>query len=56
MIGILELKNISIGDLVLLYDRKIKEKPRKLEIGWLGPYIIEDLSNNGTIILKTLQG
>lgn len=36
-------KRISLGDLVLLYDRIIKGKPRKLETTWLGPYIVEEL-------------
>ena len=49
-------KNIAVGDLVLLYDSKIKGKPRKLEIAWMGPYIIEDLNMNGSVRLKTLQG
>ena len=42
-------KNISVGDLVLLYDSKIKGKPRKLETRWMGPYIIEDLNTNGPV-------
>ena len=37
----LRSKNISLGDLVLLYDSRIKGKPRKLETIWLGPYIVE---------------
>ena len=49
-------KNISVGDLVLLYDSRIKGKPRKLETTWVGPYIIEDLNSNGLVRLKTLQG
>ena len=42
-------KNISIGDLVLLYDTRIKGKPCKLETAWMGPYIIEDLNSNGSV-------
>ena len=38
-------KHISIDELVLLYDRKIKGKPRKMETTWLGPYIIEDINS-----------
>lgn len=49
-------KNISVGDLVLLYDSRIKGKPHKLETAWMGPYIIEDLNFNGSVRLKTLQG
>lgn len=49
-------KNISVGDLVLLYDSRIKGNPRKLETTWLGPYIIEDINLNGLVQLKTPQG
>ena len=49
-------KNILVGDLVLLYDNKIKGKPCKLETSWMGPYIIEDINMNGSVRLKTLQG
>ena len=52
----IKTKNIAIGDLVLLYDSKVKGKPRKLETTWMGPYIIEDLNTNGSVQLKTLQG
>ena len=40
----LKTKNISLGDLVLLYVKKIKGKPRKLETTCLGPYIVEQLN------------
>jgi hypothetical protein len=36
-------KNINAGDLVLLYDNRIKGKPQKLETTWLGPYMVEDI-------------
>jgi hypothetical protein len=44
------------GDLVLLYDNRIKGKPRKLETTWLGPYVIEDIRPTGTVQLQTLLG
>ena len=50
------MKNISLGDLVLLYDSRIKGKPKKLETSWLGHYIVEELIANGLVILRTLQG
>ena len=50
----IKTKNISVGDLVLLYDSKIKGKPRKLETTWMGPYIVEDLNSTGLVQLKTL--
>ena len=52
----IKTNNISVGDLVLLYDSKISGKPCKLETTWMGPYIIEDLNSNGLVRLKTLQG
>ena len=52
----IKTKNILVGDLVLLYDSKIKGKPHKLETTWMGPYIIEYLNANGSVRLKTLQG
>ena len=52
----IKTKNIVVGNLVLLYDRKVKGKPQKLETAWMGPYIIEDLNTNGSVRLKTLQG
>ena len=49
-------KNISVSDLVLLYDSRIKGKPCKLETTWMGTYIIQDLNSNRSTQLKTLQG
>lgn len=49
-------KYISLGDVVLLYDNRIKGKPKNLETTWLGPYIVEELNKNGLVRLKTLQG
>ena len=45
----IKIKNISVIDLVLLYDSKIKGKPHKLETTWMGPYIIEDLNSNESV-------
>ena len=42
-------KNISVSDLVLLYDRRIKGKSYNLETTWIGPYINEDLNSNGLV-------
>lgn len=48
----LRKNDISIGDLILLYDSIIKEKPRKLETNWLGPYTVEDMRSNGVVELR----
>jgi len=42
-------KEIGFGHLVLLYDSRIKGKPRKLETTWLAPYIIKDIRANGVV-------
>ena len=49
-------KDISVDELVLLYYNRIKGKPKTLHTSSLGPYIAEELNNNGTVQLKTLQG
>ena len=30
-------KNLSVGDLALLYNNRVKRKPKKLHIEWMGP-------------------
>jgi len=42
--------------MVLLYDSKVKGKPKKLHTAWMGPYIVEEINVNGSVRLKTLQG
>ena len=49
-------KNLSIGDLALLYNSQVKGKPKKLHIEWMGPYIVEEINSNGSVRLRTLQG
>ena len=49
-------KNLSIGDLALLYNSRVKGKPKKLHIEWMGPYVVEEIHPNGSVRLKTLQG
>jgi len=50
----LKNKDISVGDLVLLYDNLIKGKPIKSDTAWVGPYVVEDMKNNSTVQLRTL--
>ena len=45
----IETKNISVGNLVLLYKNRIKGKPHKLETTWMGLYILEDLNSNRSV-------
>ena len=49
-------KNLSAGDLALLYNSRVKGKPKKLHTEWMGPYIVKEIHPNGLVRLKTLQG
>ena len=42
-------KNLSIGDLALLYNSRVKGKPKKLHIEWMGPYVVEEIHANGAV-------
>ena len=43
-------------DLALLYNSRVKGKPKKLHTEWMGPYVVEEIHANGSIQLRTLQG
>ena len=47
---------MSVGDLSLLYNNRVKGKPKKLHIEWMRLYIIEEINSNGSVRLRTLQG
>ena len=49
-------KNLLVGDLALLYNSRVKGKPKKLHTEWMGPYLVERIHANGSVRLKTLQG
>ena len=49
-------KNLSVGDLALLYNSRVKGKPKKLHTEWMGPYVVEEIHPNGSVRLKMLQG
>ena len=49
-------KNMLLGDLTLLYNSRVKGKPKKLHTKWMGPYIVEEIHANGLVRLRTLQG
>jgi hypothetical protein len=36
----IEQKKFQMGELVLLYDNKFLQHPRKFHMHWLGPYVI----------------
>ena len=49
-------KEFKVGDLVLLYDSRFMKFPGKLQIHWLGPYIIDEIHSNGSAQLKDFEG
>ena len=52
----IENKNLSVEDLALLYNSRVKGKPKQLHTEWMGPYVVEEIHANGSVRLRTLQG
>ena len=54
----LQVKELNVGDLVLLHDTKLKyQYSHKLDYRWLGPYRLADLvRDKGTYLLEKLDG
>ena len=49
-------KKFQVGDLVLLYDIKFMQHPRKFRIHWLGPYVIQHVIETCVAQLETPNG
>ena len=49
-------KQFSQGDFVLLYDSKFIKHPSKLQIHWLGPYLVHSITSGGAVQLQKLDG
>ena len=49
-------KEIKEGDLVLWYPKKIDGKRKNLTIGWTGPFEAFRIYENGSVLLKDLEG
>ena len=49
-------KNLSVGDLALLYNSRVKGKPKRIHTQWMGPYVVEEIHANGSVRLRMLQG
>ncbi|XP_024515315.1 uncharacterized protein LOC112340704 [Selaginella moellendorffii] len=49
-------RKFAIGDLVLLYDSKFWKWPGKLKIRWLGPYVVVNVNDNGSVQMADLSG
>jgi len=44
------------NDLVLLYDSKFEKFPGKLQMHYLGPYVIKEVTDGGTVQFAKLNG
>ena len=42
-------KNLSVGNIALLYNNWVKGKPKKLHTEWMGPYTVEEINTNGSL-------
>jgi hypothetical protein len=42
--------------MVLIYDSRYRNFPRKLHTRWMGHYVLDEVFNNGSLQLKDLQG
>ena len=53
--GFIKSKTFNKGDWALLFDSKFKDFEAKFTTHWLGPYEIEEIFDNGTIKIKTID-
>ena len=49
-------KQFFQGDLVLLYDSKFIKHPGKLQMHWLGLYLVHSITYGGAVQLQQLDG
>ena len=47
---------ITKGTMVLLYDSRYRNFPGKLHTRWMGPFVVDEVFDNGSLELKDLQG
>eukprot|EP00253_Pinus_taeda_P014229 PITA_14229 len=45
----IKLRTFKVNDLVLLYDSKFEKVPRKFRMHWLGPYVVKEVTDRGTV-------
>ena len=41
---------------MLLYDSKLIKHPSKLQMHWLGPYLVHSITSGGAVQLQQLDG
>eukprot|EP00253_Pinus_taeda_P010484 PITA_10484 len=51
----IKVRMFKKDDLVLLYDSKFEKFPGKLFMHWLGPYVIKEVTDGGTVQLAKLN-
>jgi hypothetical protein len=52
----IKIKSFVQGDQVLLYDSKYQKHPRKLQMHWLGPFIVVEIKESRVVRLAQLDG
>ena len=52
----IKLRTFKVNDLVLLYDSKFEKFQGKLRMHWLGPYVVKEVTDEGTVQLVKLNG
>jgi len=52
----IKLRTFKVNDLVLLYDSKFEKFMGKFKMHWLGPYMVKEVTNRGTVHLVKLNG
>ena len=52
----IEKREFMVGDLVLLFNSRLRLSPGKLKSKWTGPYLVTQLFPHGAVYLKTKEG
>ena len=51
----IKLHTFKVNDYVLLYDSKFENFPGKFIMHWLGPYVVKEVTDGGTVQLVKLN-
>lgn len=54
--ALIKKKIFHKGDWALLYDSRFQDFLGKIQTRWLGPYEIQNVHDNGTLTLATIDG
>ena len=52
----MEKQEFMVGDLVLLFNSRLRLFPGKLKSKWTGPYLVTQLFPHGAVDLETKEG